>query len=329
MISRCLSKCEANEAALSAAKRRSIMNTLYRPKAQCNLELNLIRMFKKLSFFFFSLLFLFFLLGGSPLVWAQANLVSPIPVEPRESLTEPQASLSGLEKALAEQQLGALDITNFFKHAVHRAVSAGVPVNTIVLILLLPILIAVIAALRHLVGVRGFGIFTPTMISVALYATGIIPGLFLFFAILAMTNFGRFILKKIKIKIHYLPRMALLFWFISLIVLLTIILAPVVGWTEVALVSIFPILILVLLSEAFIDVQKGRSLREAVRITLETLFLAFFCFGLMQLQALQRFVLLNPEITIIGVPIFDIVIGRYTGLRLLELFRFRRVLRES
>lgn len=260
---------------------------------------------------------------------AQANLISPLPSEPRENLTELQPSLSELEKALVKQELGPLGITNFFKYVIHGAVAAGVPVNTVVLILLLPILIAVIAALRHLVGVQGFGIFTPTMIAVALYATGIIPGLFIFFAILAMTSFGRFILRKIKIKIHYLPRMALLFWFISLAVLLTVTLAPLLGWSAVTLVSIFPILILILLSEAFIDVQKGRSLREAVRITLETLFLAFFCFGLMKLQALQEFVLLNPEITIIGVPIFNILIGRYTGLRFLELFRFRRLLGEG
>lgn len=260
---------------------------------------------------------------------AQTNLISPLPPEPRENLTEPQASLSELEIALSQQELGSLGITNFFKYVIHQAVAVGVPVNTILLILLLPILIAVIAALRHLVGIQGFGIFTPTMISIALYATGIIPGLFLFFAILVMTNFGRFILRKIKIRIHYLPRMALLFWFLSLAVLLTIIFAPLIGWAEVAMVSIFPILILILLSEAFIDVQKGRSLREAVRITIETLFLAFFCFGLMKLQAIQEFVLLNPEITIVGVPIFDILIGRYTGLRLLELFRFRRVLGEG
>lgn len=286
-------------------------------------------MIKKLLCFLFVSFFLSFLLSRGHFVMAQANLISPLPSEPRENLTELQPSLSELEKALVKQELGPLGITNFFKYVIHGAVAAGVPVNTVVLILLLPILIAVIAALRHLVGVQGFGIFTPTMIAVALYATGIIPGLFIFFAILAMTSFGRFILRKIKIKIHYLPRMALLFWFISLAVLLTVTLAPLLGWSAVTLVSIFPILILILLSEAFIDVQKGRSLREAVRITLETLFLAFFCFGLMKLQALQEFVLLNPEITIIGVPIFNILIGRYTGLRFLELFRFRRLLGEG
>jgi len=286
-------------------------------------------MFKKLLCFLFVVLFLLLFIGKNNFVIAQTNLISPLPPEPKKNLTEPKPNLSELEKALAEQRLGPLGFTNFFKYAIHGAVGAGVPVNTIVLILLLPILIAVIAALRHLVGVRGFGIFTPTMISVALYATGIIPGILLFLAVLAMTNFGRFVLKKIRIRIHYLPRMALLFWFISLAVLLTIIFAPLIGWSEMAVVSIFPILILILLSEAFIDVQKGRSLREAIKITLETLFLAFFCFGIMKLQALQRFVLLNPEITIIGVPVFDILIGRYTGLRLLELFRFRRVLKED
>lgn len=257
------------------------------------------------------------------------GFLSPIPPKVIESVTQSGSTLTELEQALAEQHLGPLGITNFLNHAIHQAVAAGVPVSTIVLILLLPILIAVIAALRHLVGIRGFGIFTPTMIAVALYATGIIPGLFLFFSVLAMTNFGRFVLRKIKLRIHYLPRMALLFWFISLAILLVILFVPLIGWREVAYVSIFPILILILLSEAFIDVQKGRSLREAVKITTETLFLAFVCFAIMKLQALQKFVLLYPGITLIIVPVFDILIGRYTGIRLLELFRFRRVLRED
>jgi hypothetical protein len=285
-------------------------------------------MFKKLICFFL-VFFCFLFLGRGQFTLAYDDFVSPLPPETRENLTEPKSSLSELEIALAEQELGPLGVTNFFKHAIRRAVSAGVPVNTIVLIFLLPILIAVIAALRHLVGIRGFGIFTPTMISVALYATGILPGLFLFFSVLAMTNFGRFVLRKIKIRIHYLPRMALLFWFISLAILLAMIFVPLIGWQEVAFVSIFPILILILLSEAFIDVQKGRSLREAIKITAETLFLAFFCLGIMKLLVLQKFVLLHPEITLIIVPVFDILIGRYTGLRLMELFRFRRVLREG
>ncbi|HUV42457.1 MAG TPA: 7TM domain-containing protein [Patescibacteria group bacterium] len=286
-------------------------------------------MIKKFICFLLIAFSFFFVLGKTNGLMAQGQFVWPIPPEQRGNLTEPQVPLTELDRALNEQQLGSLGITNFFKHVIHRAVVSGVPVNTIVLILLLPILVAVIAALRHLVGIRGFGIFTPTMISVALYATGIIPGLFLFFAILAMTNFGRFLLRKIRIRIHYLPRMALLFWFISLAVLLVVLFAPLLEWMDIAIVSIFPILILILLSEAFIDVQKGRSLREAVKITIETLILAFSCFGLMKLQILQKFVLLNPELTLIIVPVFDILIGRYTGIRLLELFRFRRVLKEG
>ena len=123
-------------------------------------------MFKRLLCFLLISFFFLFLLGRSHFALAQANLISPIPLEPRENLTEPQPSLSELEKALAKQQLGPLGMTNFLKYAIHEAVAAGVPVNTVVLILLLPILIAVIAALRHLVGIQGFGIFTPTMISV-------------------------------------------------------------------------------------------------------------------------------------------------------------------
>lgn len=217
---------------------------------------------------------------------------------------------------LLVRQLGPLGLTNFLKHAIQTAINAGVSPGTIVILLLFPLVAAFIAAARHLIGIRGFGIFTPAMLAVAFLATGITHGALLFLIILGVATFARLITRKLKM--HYLARMSLLLWFICLAVFASLF------WFKA---SIFPILILILLTENFIEVQIGKSLREAMHMTLETLLLALGSLGLLQWPWLQRAVLSQPEIVVFGTALFDLLIGRFTGLRLLEYRRFRRLLK--
>lgn len=128
-------------------------------------------------------------------------------------------------------------------------------------------------------------------------------------------------------KIQYLPRMALLLWFVSLGVFAILFLSPFLNLNTIITLSIFPILILILLTESFIEIQIGKSMREAVNMTLETLIIALICSFVLQLDFLQKFVLINPEIMVLGVAILDIFMGKYTGLRLLEYKRFKRLIR--
>lgn len=84
---------------------------------------------------------------------------------------------------------------------------------------------------------------------------------------------------------------------------------------------------MILLVENFIEVQAGRSMREAVGMTIETLLIALSGFFLLNWRLLQTFVLLNPEVAVFGVFIFNLIVGRYTGFRLFEYQRFRAVAR--
>jgi hypothetical protein len=246
---------------------------------------------------------------------------------PKKDITAPtEETISELEAVLYEQSLGGLNPTNFLKHAIHRAVELGVAPNTIVLILLLPLVAAIIAAARHLVGIKGFGIFTPAVITVAFVATGIRVGILMFLVILLMATAGRHIFRRLRLQ--YLPRMALLMWVVCLGVFVLLFLSPAIGLMGLMKISIFPILILILLAETFIEVQIYKSRREAIRMTGETLLMAFFGWVIMNSSLVQRFALLNPEIMFLGVALFDIFLGRFVGLRLLEYWRFRKLIFE-
>lgn len=257
----------------------------------------------------------------------ESAVPSPTP-SPRPDLTEKsEETLGPLAAALKSQELGPVWPTNPIKYAIRGAVASGVPANTIVLLLLLPIVAFFIAAARHLVGLRGFGIFLPAALSVTFVATGPSLGIGLFLLIVTVSTAARIILRRVKVKLQYLPRMALILWLVSASVLGILFLAPVIKNPGLADVSIFAVLILALLAEDFTKVQLGKSIKTAITITTETLILSIASYLFLTYKPLQVFALLNPESLLITIGILDFLLGKYSGLRVLEVWRFRRLIK--
>lgn len=243
---------------------------------------------------------------------------------PKDDLTEPKESKSRLEKVLDSKEVVGLNPMNFMQVAIRRAVANGVPVNTIVLMMMFPLVAVLIAAARHVVGLQGFGIFTPAVIAVAFLATGVTVGVILFVGILLVATLARMVMRRLRLP--SLPRMALLIWFVSMGVLALMLAYPWLKLEGLVKINIFPILLLILLAETFIEVQITTTLKTALRMTGQTLLLALLSFLVMSTQGLQEWVLLNPEIAVLGTVGLDILIGRYDGLRLLERLRFGKLL---
>ena len=258
---------------------------------------------------------------------------SPLPsitptAVPKPDLTEKsKETIEPLRQILEEQKLGPVLPFNFMKYAIRYSVWGGVAPNTIVLLLLLPLIASIIAASRHLIGIRGFGIFLPAALSVVFLATGPIVGILLFLIIVTAATLTRMFLRKVKIKLQYLPRMAIILWVVSVVVMGTLFISPLIKYSELGNVSIFAVLILALVMEDFIRVQLGKSIKTAIDLTTETLILGLISYAFMILQPIQKFALLNPEVFLLGVLAFDLILGRYVGLRLLEIWRFRKLVR--
>lgn len=265
----------------------------------------------------------------TPVPSPTASAVPALTPEPaRQDITQKTTEVLGpLELILKNQRLGNVWPQNPVKYAIRGAVSSGVPANTIVLLLLLPFIAFVIAFTRNIIGIRGFGIFLPAALSVVLVATGPIVGLGIFMIIVAVSTAVRLTLRKLKLKLQYLPRMAFILWAVVLGVLGVLFAAPIIKSGDIANVSIFAVLILVLLAEDFIRVQLGKSAKTALSLTFETLVLALISFFFLTLKPLQEFMLLNPEISLIGIAVLDLLLGKYTGLRVMEYYRFRKLIK--
>jgi hypothetical protein len=124
----------------------------------------------------------------------------------------------------------------------------------------------------------------------------------------------------------YLPRMALVLTSVSLGMLLLLGIGSATGTITTASFSIFPTLILIILAEEFIAVQFKSGARAAFTITAWTLLLSIAGYYIVSWQLLRTLLLSYPEVILLTIPL-NILIGRWTGLRLTEYFRFRTLLR--
>ncbi len=245
----------------------------------------------------------------------------------KENITEPsdEGTKSRLAAVLEEQKVGDWNVINTLRKGIRWAVSRGVPASTIVLVFLLPLIATVVSILHYVVGLTGYGIFTPTMMAVTFLSTGIVGGLVLFLVILGMSLLGRMLTSKLKI--HYWPSRSINLLFICIVIALLMFVSSYLTFLDISQISIFPILFMIMLAEDFVRTQLAKSKKEAKKLTIGTLLLSIVGAVVMNISFVQEKVLLYPEITILIVLLVNLWVGKYKGIRLSEFKRFKKAIR--
>lgn len=201
----------------------------------------------------------------------------------------------------------------------------GVPELSLVFFLMLPVAAVIIAFARQVLGIKAFGIYVPLITTFAFLATGIKYGVFLFLVIAIVGTLLRYVLRRTRLL--YLPRMALTLIMITLCVYILFIIAIYFEKSGFIQISVFPVLILITLAEKFISTQIRLGNKKAIISTIGTLALSIVCFYVISWPVLQGFALAYPLFLIAGTIIIAILLGRWTGLRLTEYFRFKELIK--
>lgn len=213
----------------------------------------------------------------------------------------------------------ASSIVNFF-------ISEGVPYETVKLLLMLPVIATVIALFRQVMGIKAFGIYTPLLITFAFLATnGIKYGIAIFIAVILIGMIMRFVLRPWRLL--YLPRVAIMLTVVAVTILVLLTFGGNMKRTGLAAVSIFPILIMITMVEKFITVQIEKGNRAAILLAIETLAISILGYYIASWGSLIRIIILYPWVILLTVPI-NIILGKWTGLRLSEYWRFREVIKK-
>ena len=208
-------------------------------------------------------------------------------------------------------------------------VSQGVPLETVKLILMLPIIATLVAFIRQVIGIKSFGIYTPSLVTFAFLAmgsSGAKYGIAIFISVIFVGMITRFILKKFRLL--YLPRVAINLSVVAFFILFLLMIGGKYHRTGLASVSIFPILIMITIVEKFVATQIKKGSKTAIILAIETLGISLLGFYLVSWKTLETTIMTYPWLVII-VIIANIPLGKWTGLRLNEYWRFKEILKKS
>jgi len=243
----------------------------------------------------------------------------------------------GYDFQIVDKNTGQLQIFNFMSYFVNYLINSGIPDNTIVLILLLPVIATVIAFMKQVIGISTFGVYTPTILTLTFWMLGLKFGVITFTILLAIGTIARYLLKKIRIL--YIPRMAIVLTVVALSIFVILTITVALNLFDAKFISfiIFPLLIMSTLTEKFVSIQSEKGYYAAVLIMAKTILISiialFFIGGEIDLYFTQfkwdffrNLMLTYPE-TILLLIVVNIFLGKWTGLRLLEYVRFREVFR--
>jgi len=193
-------------------------------------------------------------------------------------------------------------------------------------LLLLPVAALVICVYRNIIGMPSFGTFAPALIGLAFREEHSRPGILVFVAILLVG----WCMRKGLDNYHLLqvPRTAFM---LSSIVVLLIVLILTANYRDIAAtryVSLFPMIILTGMIERFWTQETEEGTWSSFKILVWTLVSAASISLLLNFHPLVNHLVNYPE-TIGLVMACQLLMGRYTGYRLSELFRFRDFVREA
>jgi hypothetical protein len=177
-----------------------------------------------------------------------------------------------------------------------------------------------ISFVRVVIGLPSLEMLVPIVLAFAFVAVGITAGLIILGAVVLASFVSRTLLRRVPIM--QFPKRSLSHLFLAFFVFAALTLSIILDIESIRDVSIFPVLILTLLGDSIVSVQLHKTVRETALITVVTIGLALLGYLLASSLAVRNLIILWPELVLLTIPV-NFAVGRYFGLRLSELFRFR------
>lgn len=189
-------------------------------------------------------------------------------------------------------------------------------------LLLVPLGALIIVVLRNIVGVRTFGTFMPVLIALAFRDTGLVSGVILFTVLVSAGLLIRFYMEHLRLLL--VPRLAAVLTIVVLLMVAASLLGEAIDVDVGLSVALFPMVILAMTIERMSVVWEERGAAEAIRDGLGSLAVAAAAFLAMDAQIVRHLAFVYPELQLVVLGL-TVAMGRYTGYRISELGRFKKV----
>jgi len=193
-------------------------------------------------------------------------------------------------------------------------------------LLLIPLGALVVVLFRNVVGLETFGTFMPILIALAFRETRLLWGAVLFCLIVALGLAFRFYLDRLKLLL--VPRLASVLIMVVLTMAMTSVLLHKLGLEQGLSVALFPMVIMTMTIERMSILWEELGPVEAMKQGLGSLLVASLAYGVINNALIQHVMFFFPELNLVLLAV-TLLLGRYTGYRLLELRRFNAVRKEG
>ena len=187
-------------------------------------------------------------------------------------------------------------------------------------LLMIPVGALVIMVLRNFIGIKTFGTFMPVLVALAFRETRLIWGVLLFAIIVSLGLLVRFYLEKLRLLL--VPRLTCVLTVVVLLMAAISVLSHRLGLQPGLSIALFPMVIISMTIERMSIVWEERGASEAIQEGVGSLIVAAVAYLVMDIAWLEHLVFVFPELLLL-VIVAALLVGRYTGYRLLELLRFR------
>jgi len=193
----------------------------------------------------------------------------------------------------------------------------------VMLLLLIPIGALITTVFRNIIGLPSFGTFTPTLIALSFIKADWRTGCVLIVLVISVGILTRFILDKLKLLL--VARLSIILTLVISCMILAVSILDHFSLTPSASAVLLPTVILTFVIERFFITWEEDSLLQTMKMAAGTLIIAVVCFGILGWDWLGRLILTFPELQLWNIALL-LLLGRYTGYRLSELWRFRDLL---
>ncbi|MBK8974237.1 MAG: inactive transglutaminase family protein [Hahellaceae bacterium] len=198
--------------------------------------------------------------------------------------------------------------------------------NVYRLLLMVPLGAVLMVVLRTFVGIKTFGTFMPVLIAIAFRETQLFWGIVMFTMIVSVGLLIRFYLERLMLLL--VPRLASILIIVVILMLITSSFTNMLGAERLLSIALFPMVILAMTIERMSITWEENGAREAMKQGIGSLLVACVGYLVMTNEELMYLMFVFPELLLVMLS-FCLMMGRYTGYRLVELTRFKDMLRNE
>ena len=198
--------------------------------------------------------------------------------------------------------------------------------NTLKWLMIFPLGILLVVVMRNVIGISTMGTFTPMLLAMSLVKTGFLAGLICFGLIIFCGLVIRGLLTKLNLLL--VPRISAVVIFVILIMQVLTIIGYQYNFETAASAIFFPIIITAWIIERASITWEEEGARNATKQIINTSFVAICTYAVISSSSIRHIMFAFNEWNLV-ILLIVMLLGTYTGYRIVELKRFAPLVKDK